>query len=181
MSTLSQAETQFYLHWGKMARNWGISRTMGEIHALLYITAREWSAEDIMEELEISRGNVSMTLRELVNWQLVYRVHRRGERREFYIAEHDVWTIFNRILVERKRREFDPTIAALDQLAELAAADAQNPQRETISSRIESWREFFEAMNEFYQQFTPQSPADVQSMAASLKSAAPTRVDIEGL
>lgn len=180
MSVLTDVQNRFVLHWGEMARNWGISKTMGQIHALLFISGREWSAEEIMEELTISRGNVSMTLRELVNWGLVYRVHRRGERREFYQAEQDVWEIFNRIIIERKKREVDPTIAELQDCAELVRNQAHDSQAQdaealAILQRIEAWREFFEAMDAFHNRFTPHSKADVEAMAEVIK------VDVQGL
>ena len=108
---------RFVEHWGVMARAWGINATMGELFALLYITGTDWTADDLRERLRISRGNVSMNLRELIGWGVVHRTHRQGERREFYRAEADVWTLFRRILAERKRRELDPTLEVLDQTA----------------------------------------------------------------
>jgi DNA-binding transcriptional regulator GbsR (MarR family) len=104
---------RFVEHWGVMARAWGINASMGELFALLYVTGTDWTAEDLREELRVSRGNVSMNLRELIAWGVVHKVHRQGERREFYRAEDDVWTLFRRILAERKRRELDPTLAVL--------------------------------------------------------------------
>src|SRR3954465_6760199 len=112
-----EAVRQFVEHWGLMARSWGINATMGELFALLYITGKDWTADDLRKTLEISRGNVSMNLRELMAWGVVHRVHRTGERREFYRAEADVWTLFRRILSERKRRELDPTLVVLDRAA----------------------------------------------------------------
>src|SRR5690348_4979597 len=94
---------QFVEHWGMMARSWGINATMGELFALLYITGSDWTADMLREWLDVSRGNVSMNLRELISWGLVHKTHRPGERREFYRAETDVWTLFRRILNERKR------------------------------------------------------------------------------
>src|SRR3982750_910070 len=106
---------QFVEHWGVMARSWGINSTMGELFALLYITGTDWTADALREWLDVSRGNVSMNLRELLSWGVVHRVHRPGERREFFRAEADVWTLFRRILNERKRRELDPTLHVLKQ------------------------------------------------------------------
>ena len=81
-----------------MARSWGINATMGELFALLYITGTDWTADALREWLRVSRGNVSMNLRELMAWGVVHKVHRPGERREFFRAEADVWTLFRRIL-----------------------------------------------------------------------------------
>jgi DNA-binding transcriptional regulator GbsR (MarR family) len=107
------AVREFVEHWGMMARSWGINATMGELFALLYISGGEWTADALKEWLDVSRGNVSMNLRELMSWGVVHKVHRQGERREFYRAEDDVWTLFRRILAERKRRELDPTLSLL--------------------------------------------------------------------
>src|SRR5208282_1313557 len=95
---------QFVEHWGMMARAWGINPTMGELFALLYITGTDWTAEELRSWLHVSRGNVSMNLRELLAWGVVRKLHRPGERRELYRAETEVWTLFRRILKERKSR-----------------------------------------------------------------------------
>ena len=92
---------EFVAHWGLMARTWGINSSMGELFALLYITGGDWTAEDLRHWLGVSRGNVSMNLRELLAWGVVHKVHRTGERRELFRAENDVWTLFCKILTER--------------------------------------------------------------------------------
>lgn len=131
---------QFVEHWGMMARSWGINATMGELFALLYITGRDWSAEDLRARLKVSRGNVSMNLRELIAWGVVHKVHRRGQRREFYRAESDVWMLFRRILGERKRRELDPTLAVLDQTARRIE---QAPELKPLQERVVALQRFF--------------------------------------
>jgi DNA-binding transcriptional regulator GbsR (MarR family) len=135
---------QFVEHWGMMARSWGINPTMGELFALLYITETDWTAEDLRRWLQVSRGNVSMNLRELLAWGVVRKLHRPGERRELYRAETDVWTLFRRILKERKRRELDPTLTVLDRLGRLS--DAQ-PALSELKTRVESLRKFFELID----------------------------------
>ncbi len=120
MSELERVRERFILHWGEMGSLWGINRTMAQIHALLFISPEPLSANEIMEELQISRGNVSMGLRELIAWGIVNRVHVKGERREFYTTEKDVWKMFRIIARERKKREVDPTIYVLrDSMTEL--------------------------------------------------------------
>src|SRR5271166_6514357 len=114
---------QFVEHWGLMARTWGINSTMGELFALLYITGTDWTADDLRHWLGVSRGNVSMNLRELLSWGVVHKVHRPGERRELFRAEADVWTLFRSILSERKRRELDPSLDVLDRAFDLAHDD----------------------------------------------------------
>jgi len=111
--TVLEAQERFIGLWGEMGSAWGIPRTMAEVHALLYISGDALNTDDVMARLRISRGNASMTLRTLVDWGLVGRVHNRGDRREYFRAEQDVWKLFATILRERKRREFDPLLEAL--------------------------------------------------------------------
>lgn len=121
-----------------MARAWGINPTMGELFALLFISGDDWTAEDLRARLDVSRGNVSMNLRELLGWGVVRRVHRTGERRELYRAEADVWTLFQRIVTERKRRELEPTVKLLDDLA--AAPGEEGPGG--FQDRVQALRRF---------------------------------------
>jgi DNA-binding transcriptional regulator GbsR (MarR family) len=131
---------EFVGHWGLMARAWGINSTMGELFALLYITGTDWTADDLRHWLGVSRGNVSMNLRELMAWGVVHKVHRSGERRELFRAETDVWILFRKILTERKRRELDPSLSVLDRTAEVAERD---PALRDLGARIEPLRRFF--------------------------------------
>lgn len=131
---------EFVSHWGLMARAWGINATMGELFALLYISAREWNAEELRDTLGVSRGNVSMNLRELLNWGVVHKVHHPGDRREYFRAEGDVWVLFRRILRERKRRELDPT---LDLLSRTVRPLQSNPDQEAMFGRIRRLDHFF--------------------------------------
>ena len=131
---------QFVEHWGVMARSWGINATMGELFALLYITGIDWTADALRQWLRISRGNVSMNLRELMSWGVVHKTHRQGHRREFYRAEDDVWTLFRRILTERKRRELDPTLLVLERTVRMIQAD---PAQLPFEDRVVALRQFF--------------------------------------
>jgi HTH-type transcriptional regulator, glycine betaine synthesis regulator len=131
---------EFVQHWGLMARTWGINSSMGELFALLYITGTDWTAEDLRSWLGVSRGNVSMNLRELLAWGVVHKVHRPGERRELFRAETDVWVLFRRILSERKRRELDPSLRVLDRTVRLAD---EIPNLAELKARVESLRQFF--------------------------------------
>jgi DNA-binding transcriptional regulator GbsR (MarR family) len=103
---LEEAKLQFIASWGALA----------QIHALLLVSANPLSADDIMEELEISRGNANMNIRELINWGLVERQLLPGERKEYFTAEKDIWRVARQIVQERKKRELDPMIRILDQL-----------------------------------------------------------------
>src|SRR6187401_2630296 len=102
---LDRVEQEFVDLWRTMSSLWGISPTMAEIHGLLYITGAALSMDDIMERLKISRGNVSMNLSKLVEWGLVRRVHKRGDRRDYYESLADVWEMFTLVAAQRKRRE----------------------------------------------------------------------------
>jgi DNA-binding transcriptional regulator GbsR (MarR family) len=106
-------EDQFVELWGSMSSLWGISPTMGRIHGLLYLTGAALSMDDIMARLAISRGNVSMNLSKLIEWGLVRRVHRRGDRREYFESLDDVWEMFTLVAAQRKRREIDPVLNTL--------------------------------------------------------------------
>jgi len=116
---LNEAKTQFISSWGAFGTHWGINRTMAQIHALLLICPDALSAEDIMEGLDISRGNANMNIRELINWGLVQRTLITGERREFFTAEKDIWKVVRQIVKERKKRELEPMLQLLDQLGEV--------------------------------------------------------------
>ncbi len=117
---------QFVESWGSMGALWGVNRSMARIHALLIMSEEPLCLDDITKRLGISRGNASMCLKELRNWQVVHRVHLRGERRDYYVTESDVWSMFFRILSERKRREFDPALATVRKA--LASADQSGEQ-----------------------------------------------------
>lgn len=126
---IAAAQERFIALWGEMGSAWGIPRTMAEAHALLYIVGDPLNTDEVMERLHISRGNASMTLRTLVEWGLVARVHNRGDRKEYFRAEQDVWRLFATIVRERKRREFDPLLQALEQCRSLTEPTAAGRRR----------------------------------------------------
>ncbi|MGE3107486.1 MAG: GbsR/MarR family transcriptional regulator [Phycisphaerales bacterium] len=116
---LDAARARFVAAWGQMGATWGISRTMAEIHALLYIRGEPLNTDEIMDELSISRGNASMSLRSLVEWGIVSRVHKRGDRKEYFQAEQDVWALCRTIIRERLRREIHPLMTALFEVRDM--------------------------------------------------------------
>jgi DNA-binding transcriptional regulator GbsR (MarR family) len=116
---LQEARQQFISSWGAFGTHWGINRTMAQIHALLLVSADPLSQDDIMEELNISRGNTNMNIRELINWGLVERVILTGERKEFFTAEKDIWKVVKQIVKERKKRELEPMMMLLDKLEDV--------------------------------------------------------------
>ncbi|MFZ1693694.1 MAG: MarR family transcriptional regulator, partial [Flavobacteriales bacterium] len=106
--TIPEAKDKFIEAWGAFGSAWGINRSMAQVHALLLISHEPLSTEDVMEQLNISRGNANMNLRALIDWSLVRRVLKPGERREFFEAEKDVWKVATHITRERKKRELEP-------------------------------------------------------------------------
>lgn len=112
-ATLQEARDEFIAEWGAIGSAWGINRTMAQIHALLLISPA-LTTDEVMDELKISRGNANTNLRDLVGWGLVRSVVRKGERKEYFEAEKDVWKIFGTIVRERRRREISPALRALD-------------------------------------------------------------------
>src|SRR5438445_8220298 len=121
---LAEVEDRFVDLWRTMSSLWGVSPTMAEIHGLLYITGAALSMDDIMARLGISRGNVSMNLSKLVEWGLVKRVHKRGDRRDYYESLSDVWEVFTLVAAQRKRREIDPILSTLRRCREQLSPEA---------------------------------------------------------
>jgi HTH-type transcriptional regulator, glycine betaine synthesis regulator len=156
---LRTAQDLFIRRWGEMGATWGINRTMAEIHALLYITAQPLCTDDVMERLHISRGNASMSLRSLCDWGIIRRLHKRGERREYFESLQDVWEIFSIIATERKRREMDPVLETIKQCqAMLDASNIGKPAaaQETVKltrQRLGDMEEFMAVTNKVFQQF----------------------------
>jgi DNA-binding transcriptional regulator GbsR (MarR family) len=144
---------------------------MAEIHALLLISPDPLSAVEIMQELKTSRGNVSMALRELIAWGIVNRVHHKGERREFYNTEKDVWVLFRVIARERKKRELDPTIEVLRQsVKDLECLSSQEAEYER--KQLKNLLEFFETGIQVYEELEAQAPHSILKLlgqALSLK------------
>lgn len=119
---LAVARDEFVSQWGAIGSAWGINRTMAQIHALLITATRPLTTDEIMEELKISRGNANGNLRELISWGLVRSVIRKGERKEYFEAEKEVWKMFCIITRERRRREISPAIEVLQNVATKAGA-----------------------------------------------------------
>jgi DNA-binding transcriptional regulator GbsR (MarR family) len=128
---LGRVEEDFVGLWRRMSSLWGISPTMAEIHGLLYITGAALSMDDIMARLRISRGNVSMNLSKLVEWGLVRRVHKRGDRRDYYESLSDVWEMFTLVAAQRKRREIDPILNTLRECRDRLTPEGLGAAEET--------------------------------------------------
>ncbi len=118
-----EGKEKFIQAWGTLGSSWGISRTMAQIHALLLLSSDSMSADDIMDELQISRGNANMNIRALIDWQLVYKALKPGERREFFVAEKDMAKVVKSIVIQRKKRELEPMLRILDELTGVKGDD----------------------------------------------------------
>lgn len=114
-----EAKNKFVQTWGALGSQWGINKTMAQIHALLMVSAEALSMEDIMDELQISRGNASMNLRALMDWGIVYKEFKQGERREFFTAEKDLDELAVKIAQERSKREIKPALKVLKDVSSL--------------------------------------------------------------
>lgn len=112
-----EAKSKFIQTWGALGSQWGINKTMAQIHALLMISPEALSMEDIMEELQISRGNTSMNLRSLMEWGIVFKEYKPGERKEFFSAEGNIDELARKIAKERSRREIKPTLRVLKDIS----------------------------------------------------------------
>lgn len=129
---LNPVAQRFVLHWGEMGSKWGVNRTVSQIHALLYLAGKPMPADEIAETLAVARSNVSNSLKELQNWNLIHVVHEMGDRRDHFETSTDVWELFRTVVSERKEREFDPTVGVLrDCLSsdDLFREDAATQQR----------------------------------------------------
>lgn len=115
---LSELGNQFILHWGEMGTRWGINRTVSQIHAFLYFIGKPAYAEQIADTLQVARSNVSNSLKELQNWNLIRVTHMMGDRRDYFETSLDIWELFRTVITERKAREFDPTVKFLQQYLE---------------------------------------------------------------
>ncbi|MEC3875594.1 GbsR/MarR family transcriptional regulator [Chryseobacterium salviniae] len=122
---LSEAKEKYIQTWGTFATNWGINRTMAQVHALLLATGKPLSTDEVMEQLEISRGNANMNLRALMDWGIVRKEFIKGDRKEYFVAEKDVWFLFKQITKERRKREIEPVISFLEELKNIEDKDSE--------------------------------------------------------
>jgi DNA-binding transcriptional regulator GbsR (MarR family) len=122
---LKEAKDRFIHTWGTLSTQWGINRTMSQIHALLLLSPKALNADEIMEELQISRGNVNMNLRDLMSWSLIYKQLLPGERKEYFIAEKDIWKVGRQIARERRRKELDPILDTMEEIKKSLKPDSE--------------------------------------------------------
>lgn len=172
-SKLLATQDAYIRRWGEMGQTWGINRTMAEIHALLFVTAMPLCTDDVMARLHISRGNASMSLRALCDWGIIRRLHKRGERREYFESLSDVWEIFSIIATERKRREMDPVLDTLRDcnvaMREPPLAKASTHERvRATRERLASIEEFMSLVSQVFAQFIETDKAGMSGIVTTL-------------
>ena len=134
---LQEAKEKFVQAWGAFGTNWGINRTMAQVHALLLVSQQALSADDIMESLDISRGNANMNVRALIEWGLVYKENRNGERREYFMAEKEIWIVIRQIIIHRKKKELEPALNLLEEVQNVEEESKEKEDFVKIISDIE--------------------------------------------
>ena len=158
---LNPIAQRFVLHWGEMGSKWGVNRTVSQIHALLYLAGKPMPADEIAETLEVARSNVSNSLRELQNWNLINVVHVMGDRRDHFATSTDVWELFRTVVRERKEREFDPTISVLRDC--LASKDISKEEA-AAQQRIKETLALMEALSTWGDQMLKLEPATLMKV-----------------
>jgi DNA-binding transcriptional regulator GbsR (MarR family) len=128
------AKAEFIQVWGALGTNWGINKAMAQIHALLLATENPITTEDIMEDLQVSRSNANLNIRALLDWGLIYKKHVAGDRREYFVAEKDIWDVAIKIMNERRKKEVEPIVRELKSLAKF---DAGNFEEKNFKNLLE--------------------------------------------
>lgn len=164
----------FVRRWGEMAQTWGVSRTMAEIHALLFISPEPLCTDDIMNMLAVSRGSASTNLRQLLSWGLVERMHQRTDRKEYFEAEKDVWVMFETITRERRRREVEPIVETLERClsiieAEGKASSAMRVQADAYRKKFLDILELFSLVNNAFNAMTKMGVSGWKPLAQALE------------
>lgn len=136
---LDEAKKKFVHSWGVLGSNWGINRTMAQVHALLLISNEPISTEDIMEELQISRGNANMNLRALMDWGIVSKEFKPGERREYFVGDKDIWAVARQIARERRKKEIEPLLKVLEESKEVKGRDKETQEFKALVGEIEDF------------------------------------------
>jgi DNA-binding transcriptional regulator GbsR (MarR family) len=159
---LPPAVEQFVLRWGDMGGQWGVNRSVAQIQALLFLSERPLTGEDIAETLGMARSNVSNSIRELLGWKLIRRVPVLGDRRDHYEAEADLWQIMTHIARGRKEREIDPAVAALRHVLETADDDPQISA--TARTRLKEMQSFLGTLDTWFSQMVTVPPATLMAL-----------------
>jgi DNA-binding transcriptional regulator GbsR (MarR family) len=150
---LDEAKMKFINSWGTLGSQWGVNRTMSQIHALLLVSPEALSAEEIMEQLNISRGNANMNLRALMDWGLVTKEIKSGERKEYFFAGKDMWEVARKIVYERRKREIEPILQVVKELNKEKITGAKKEEIESFNKTIEDLTKFTTKANSVVDKF----------------------------
>lgn len=158
---LNPIAQRFVLHWGEMGSKWGVNRTVSQIHALLFLAGKPMPADEIAETLEVARSNVSNSIKELQNWNLIQLVHVMGDRRDHFETSTDVWSLFRTVVSERKEREFDPTISVL---RDCLSSDDLSKEEAAVQQRIKETLALMESLSTWGDQMLKLDPATLMKV-----------------
>jgi DNA-binding transcriptional regulator GbsR (MarR family) len=158
---LTDIARRFIVHWGEMGTNWGVNRSVAQVHALLYLHGQPLHAEEIADTLGIARSNVSTSLKELLNWNLIRVAQVLGDRRDYYETSGDVWELFRIIVRERKEREFDPTVRLLRELAADPQLDGESP---AAQDRLRNTLAFMQTLGSWSDEMLRLSPSTLEKI-----------------
>jgi DNA-binding transcriptional regulator GbsR (MarR family) len=177
---LRQIEDHFISCWGEIAQLWGVNRTVGRIHALLFLSPEPMSSDQITERLGISHGNTSQSLHALLAWGVLRRVHVLGEKKARYEAEPEAWTWFHTCVSERRRRDVLPVIGVLHQVrdrvvAEAASQGTANQRLRVARERIEGFTTFMDEFNQLIDAFLAAGHGPLAKTLRSLARVASAR------
>lgn len=158
---LPAAVETFVLRWGDLGGQWGVNRSVAQIQALLFLSEKPLTAEDIAEQLGMARSNVSNSLRELLNWKLISRIPVLGDRRDHYVAETDLWQMAHKVAQGRKEREVDPMVAAI----RAAMAEADDPRiSPAVRQRLAAMHDFVNTVEGWYRQMIHVPPHQIMAL-----------------
>ncbi len=160
---------KFVLHFGEMGSRWGINRTVGQIYALLYVSSQPLNADELGEALGFSRSNVSMGLKELQSWGLVRLIHQPNDRREYFQAPEDVWTIFRTLAAERRKREIDPTLSMLRDALMEQPSGAEDIHAQERMRKMHSFIELMTDWLDDVQKMDSETLASLMKMGAKVQ------------
>ena len=158
---LTAVARKFVLHWGEMGSAWGVNRSVSQIHALLFYNGRPLHAEEIAETLGIARSNVSTSLKELQNWNLIRATLVLGDRRDYFETSLDVWTLFRTVIRERKEREFDPTTRALQAMTAMPGFEHEPPD---VQDRVRDTLRLMTTLGRWSDEMLRLSPATLEKV-----------------
>lgn len=169
---LDEAKEKFIQAWGVLGTSWGISRTMAQIHALLLVSAEPLSAQEIIDTLSVSQGSANMNLRALIDWQLIEKTVKIGERKEYFSAEKDMWEITRRVMRERRKRELEPILKMLEDVKniELSEKEKNELEKNELIEQKDKEIEEFKAMMEQIDSFANRAEKALDVMIKASES-----------